>query len=170
LNQILNQLPADLIQADLRHFYTRLGANFYAIHNLMKQLYGQCEDFEPRMQQLVEVMARQYILRSAELRAIDLAREQNHNWFLDQKWVGMALYSDGFAGDLKGVGEHLHYFQELGVNMLHIMPILKCPEGASDGGYAVSDFRQIDPRVGSNDELWALAREVRKRDIVLALD
>src|SRR5690606_9819496 len=112
LNQILNQLPADLIQADLRHFYTRLGANFYAIHNLMKQLYGQCEDFEPRMQQLVEVMARQYILRSAELRAIDLAREQNHNWFLDQKWVGMALYSDGFAGDLKGVGEHLHYFQE----------------------------------------------------------
>lgn len=170
LNQILNQLPADLIQADLRHFYTRLGANFYAIHNLMKQLYGQCEDFEPRMQQLVEVMARQYILRSADLRTIDLEREQNHNWFLDQKWVGMALYSDGFAGDLKGVGEHLHYFQELGVNMLHIMPILKCPEGASDGGYAVSDFRQIDPRVGTNDELRALAGELRKRDILLTLD
>lgn len=170
LNQILDRLPAELIQADLRHFYIRLGANFYAIHNLMKQLYGQCEDFESRMQQLVEVMARQYIVRSAELRSIDLEREQNHNWFLDQKWVGMALYSDGFAGSLKGVGEHLHYFQELGVNMLHIMPILKCPEGASDGGYAVSDFRQVDPRVGTNDDLRALAKALRKRGILLTLD
>ena len=170
LNTILNQLPADLVKADLRHFYTRLGANFYAIYNLMRQLYGRREDFESSMGQLVEVMARQYVARSNELHAIDLDREQHHNWFLDQKWVGMALYSDGFAGDLNGIREHLHYFQELGVNLIHIMPILKCPEGESDGGYAVSDFRQIDPRVGTNQDLRLLATELRKRDILLTLD
>ncbi|MBL8498411.1 alpha-amylase [Nitrosomonas sp. JL21] len=170
LNSILNTLPADLIKSDLRHFYTRLGANFYAIYSLMKQLYGQRDDFNEHMQKLVEVMARQYQKRSQTLHELDLMREKNHNWFLDQQWVGMALYSDGFAGDLQGLRSKLSYFQELGVNMIHIMPILKCPEGASDGGYAVSDFRQVDPRVGSNEELAALAADLRKREILLILD
>lgn len=170
LNSILNSLPNDLIKSDLRHFYTRLGANFYAIHSLMKQLYGQRDDFEWQMQKLVEVMARQYKVRSQILHELDLAREKNHNWFLDQKWVGMALYSDGFAGDLMGLHSKLSYFQELGVNLIHIMPILKCPEGASDGGYAVSDFRHVDPRVGNNEELAILAADLRKRDILLTLD
>jgi amylosucrase len=170
LNNILNELPKDLATCDLRHFFTRLGANFYSIYTLMKQLYGQREDFELQMQKLVEVMARQYKVRSQALHDIDLAREKNHNWFLDQKWVGMALYSDGFAGDLKGLQGKLHYFQELGVNMIHIMPILKCPEGSSDGGYAISDFRHVDPRVGSNEDLVALAADLRKREILLTLD
>ncbi|MBA3755207.1 MAG: alpha-amylase, partial [Nitrosomonas sp.] len=170
LNNILNTLPIDLVKSDLRHFYTRLGANFYAIHSLMKQLYGQREDFEWQMRKLVEGMARQYKVRSQTLHELDLVREKNHNWFLDQKWVGMALYSDGFAGDLKGLHSKLSYFQELGVNLIHIMPILKCPEGASDGGYAVSDFRHVDPRVGNNEELAVLAADLRKRDILLTLD
>lgn len=170
LNNILNALPKDLVACDLRHFFTRLGANFYAIYSLMKQLYGQREDFELQMQKVVEVMARQYKDRSKILHDLDLEREKNHNWFLDQKWVGMALYSDGFAGDLKGMQGKLHYFQELGVNMIHIMPILKCPEGKSDGGYAVSDFRQVDPRVGTNEDLVKLASDLRKRDILLTLD
>ncbi len=170
LNSILNTLPIDLVKSDLRHFYTRLGANFYAIYSLMKQLYGQREDFEWQMRKLVEVMARQYKVRSQILHELDLVREKNHNWFLDQKWVGMALYSDGFAGDLKGLHSKLSYFQELGVNLIHIMPILKCPEGASDGGYAVSDFRHVDPRVGNNEELAILAADLRKRDILLTLD
>ena len=92
LNKILNELPQDLDQVDLRHFFTRLGANFYAIFTLMEQLYGQREDFEYQMGKLVETMARQYAARSKELKEIDGDRESNHNWFLDQKWVGMALY------------------------------------------------------------------------------
>ena len=63
-----------------------------------------------------------------------LERERRHDWFLDPEWVGMALYSDGFAGDIDGLSRRLPYLQELGVNLLHVMPILKCPKGASDGG------------------------------------
>ncbi len=170
LNHILDELKPEIRKRDLRHFYTRLGANFYAIHRLFHHLYGEGEDFEQQMVQLVEVMARQYITRSAELEAVDMARERDHNWFLGQQWVGMALYTDGFAGDLKGLQSKAGYFQELGVNMVHVMPILKCPAGASDGGYAVSDFRDVDDRVGSLEDLSALAKTLRKRDILLTLD
>lgn len=170
LNDILNDLKAEISSQDLRHFYTRLGANFYAIYSLFERLYGSRPDFTQQAQRLVETMARQYIKRPENLRQIDIARERDYNWFLSQKWVGMALYSNGFAGDIKGVRRRLHYFQELGVNLVHIMPILRCPEGNSDGGYAVSDFREIDPRVGTLQDLNELADDMRQRDILLVLD
>lgn len=170
LNDILNRLKPEISEQDLRHFYTRLGANFYGIYNLFHRLYGERDDFEAQIQRLVETMARQYIKRPQELRDIDIAREKDFNWFLSQKWVGMALYSNGFAGTLNGVTERLSYFQELGINLVHVMPLMRCPEGESDGGYAVSDFRAVDQRVGSLDDLRKLADGMRERDILLVLD
>ena len=122
------------------------------------------------MLRLVEVLARHDLARDPELRALDSQREAQHNWFLDQQWVGMALYCDGFAGDLKGMNGKLGYLQDLGVNMLHIMPMLKCPKGASDGGYAVSDFRVLDERYGTVGDLRALATSLRQRGMLLTLD
>ncbi len=103
LNEILDALKPDIRKQDLRHFYTRLGANFYAIHTLFLQLYGERDDFKQKMIRLVDTMARRYIERSNDLEQLDMEREQNHNWFLSQEWVGMALYADGFAGDLPGL-------------------------------------------------------------------
>ena len=170
LNSILDNLKSEIRKKDLRHFYTRLGANFYAIHSLFERLYGDRSDFEEQALRLVETMARQYIRRPKRLRDIDIKREKDHNWFLSQEWVGMALYSTGYAGNLKGVNQHLGYFQELGVNIAHIMPIMRCPEGRSDGGYAVSDFREVDERVGNMQDLEKLAKDMRDREILLVLD
>ena len=170
LNSILNQLRPEIQARDLRHFYTRLGANFYAIHSLFHRLYGQREDFAQHALNLVNVLATQYIARPDELKQIDIRREQDHNWFLSQEWVGMALYTEGFAGDIKGLRARVRYLQELGVNMIHIMPLLECPEGASDGGYAVKDFRNIDPRAGTLEDLEALAADLRRHNILLTLD
>lgn len=170
LNDILNEIEAGISKQDLRYFYTRLGANFYAIHSLFERLYGHRDDFKEQSQKLVEAMAWQYIHRPEDLRQKDIEREADHNWFLSQKWVGMALYSHGFAGNLQGMKEHLNYFQELGVNLVHIMPIMQCPKGSSDGGYAVSDFRKIDERAGSLKDLNELARSMHERDILLTMD
>jgi len=170
LNKILDELKPEIRKRDLRHFYTRLGANFYAIHSLFHHLYGGRDDFEQQMVRLVEVMAAQYIKRDSDLEALDIAREQDHNWFLSQEWIGMALYSDGFADNLQGLQGRLSYFQELGVNMIHVMPILECPQGASDGGYAVSNFRDVDRRIGSLDDLQSLSKDLRRRNILLTLD
>ncbi|MEA5475501.1 alpha-amylase family glycosyl hydrolase [Synechococcus sp. CCY9201] len=170
LNAILDDLKPEIRRQDLRHFYTRLGANFYAIYSLFFRLYGHRPDFKRQMLGLVETMAEGYINRSPELEALDIAREKDHNWFLSQQWVGMALYTNGFARNLRDLADKTEYFQELGVNMIHVMPILKCPIGKSDGGYAVSDFRQIDDRVGDLEDLQYLASELRQRQILLVLD
>ena len=170
LNDILNRIKPEISEQDLRHFYTRLGANFYGIHSLFQRLYGDRDDFDKQALKLVETMAQQYIKRPEKLRQLDLEREKDYNWFLSQQWVGMALYCNGFAGTLQGLQERLHYFQELGINLVHVMPILRCPKGSSDGGYAVSDFREISPEVGTLEDVRQLADEMRKRDILLVLD
>jgi amylosucrase len=170
LNSILNKLNPEIKQHELRHFYTRLGANFYAIYSLFHHLYGAREDFEAQALNLVEAMARQYMARSKELKSTDIEREDNHNWFLSQKWTGMALYADGFAGNLRGLTEKLSYFQELGINMVHVLPILQCPEGNSDGGYAISDYRKVDVKFGTNEDLAALSESLKQREILLTLD
>ncbi len=170
LNEILTELKPEIGKMRLRHFYTRLGANFYAIHTLFHLLYGNRPDFKTQMVSLVETLAFRYIERLPHLRRSDLQREINYNWFLGQKWVGMALYCDRFAGDLKGMRAKLPYLQELGVNMLHIMPILDCPADNSDGGYAVRDFLKVDARFGTNEDVEALAATLKKREMLLVLD
>ncbi len=170
LNEILTNLKPDIKAKSIRHFYTRLGANFYSIYSLFHLLYGDRDDFKDQAQRLVETMARQYILRPDVYKKKDIKREKDHNWFLSQQWTGMALYSDGFAGNLKNLKTKATYFQDLGVNMVHVMPIMECPAGHSDGGYAVSDFRKVDNRVGSMEDLDKLSKELRKRGILLTLD
>lgn len=170
LNDVLDEIKPELDRRDLRHFYSRLGANFYAIHSLFDHLYGKRDDFREKIQRLVGVLAAQYASRTRALRAVDSEREHDHNWFLSQEWAGMALYTDGFAGDLEGLRERLGYLQDLGVNLLHLMPMLKCPKGESDGGYAVSDFRNIDERFGTLAQLRELAADLRTRRMLLVLD
>jgi len=170
LNDILTKLRPGIGNAHMRHFYTRLGANFYAIHSLFDLLYGERDDFKDQMYRLVETLAMRYLERSPRLRESDMAREKNYNWFLSQKWVGMALYCDRFATDLKDLRTKLPYLQDLGVNLLHVMPILDCPADASDGGYAVSDYRKVDPRFGTVDDVEALATTLSQRDMLLVLD
>ncbi|MBK6998827.1 MAG: alpha-amylase [Rhodoferax sp.] len=170
LNDILREIKPEIGDFRLRHFYTRLGANFYSIHSLFRLLYGDRLDFKAQMVSLVETLALRYMERVPDLRKSDLARERDYNWFLSQKWVGMALYCDRFAGDLKGLRAKLPYLQDLGINMVHIMPILDCPPDHADGGYAVRDYFKVDARYGTTEDVEALGMTLKKRDMLLVLD
>ncbi len=170
LNELMTELKPEIRDQDLYFFYTRLGANFYSIHTLFIQLYGHRSDYKQQLLKLVETMANQFIARSTELKESDIERIVNHTWYLSQNWVGMTLYADGFAEDLAGVKARLDYFEELGVNLVHIMPLLRCPAQASDGGYAISNFREINQRFGTMDNLRDLADTMRQRGILLVLD
>ncbi len=170
LNDILVELRQKSKPQNLQLFYTRLGANFYAIYSLFNTLYGNRPDFKEQMRNLVETLMRQYATRPSHLKKTDLEREKDHNWFLSQKWVGMALYCDGYADNLQGMLPRLSYLQELGVNLVHIMPICDCPEGKSDGGYAVRDYRKIESRFGTFKDFDKLVDSMKKRDMLLVLD
>ena len=76
----------------------------------------------------------------------------------------------GFCGNLKNLSGKLDYFNELGVNLLHLMPVFQSPEGQSDGGYAVSDFRKVDSRFGTIEDLRKLEQNMTSEKMYLMLD
>jgi amylosucrase/maltose alpha-D-glucosyltransferase/alpha-amylase len=84
--------------------------------------------------------------------------------------VGAMCYVDLFAGDLQGLRKHIPYLSELGITYLHLMPVFKVPDGDNDGGYAVSSYREVDPRLGTMEDLAELATELRHHGISLTVD
>jgi amylosucrase len=82
----------------------------------------------------------------------------------------MLMYVSAFAGNLAGVRDKLDYIQDCGVNYLHLMPLLESPVGRSDGGYAVADFRKVQPELGTMEDLAALAGDCHDRGIAVCLD
>ena len=106
--------------------------------------------------------------RSAPLRTIDTTRPDD--WLQHPETVGIMLYVDRFADTLDGVRKRLDYLHELGVTYVHLMPLLQPRPEPNDGGYAVADYRAVDPRLGTMDDLRALATALHERGMTLAVD
>jgi glycosidase len=151
-------------------FTRRLEANFGWLFQLFLHLYRDQYDFFYHLEELIAIMAQSWIERPQELKALDADCEANPLWYQSNEMLGGVCYVDLFAGDLNGVREKIPYFRELGLTYLHLMPLFKCPEGENDGGYAVSSYREVDPALGTMEELISLAAELRREGISLALD
>jgi amylosucrase len=163
-NHRLTKEPADFA------FYTRLIANSAAIASLFESIYGDHPQKEEKFNVLIETMISAHLSRRAALKKTDEKKLEQGNWHLSQEIVGMSLYVDRFGENIQGVDKRLDYLNDLGINFLHLMPLFESPEGESDGGYAVSDFRKIDPRFGSLDDLHALKLSMENRQMYLMLD
>lgn len=140
-------------------------------HDELKWLY--CELYNgdtAAFDYFVSMLRRSWEERKEPLRQQDLRREADPDWYRRRDLLGMMLYTGAFAGTLQGVKEKLPYIQECGVNYLHLMPLLQSPKGRSDGGYAVADFRTVQPELGTMEDLEELADSCRGEGISLCLD
>ena len=149
--------------SDYQQRFARHGAELRAIY---LELYHDEHAFD----YFCSMLERMYGQRSKALRALDAEREKNPHWYKDQKMLGMQLYTQCFGGTLNGVRAHLDYLRETGVNYLHLMPLLESPEGKSDGGYAVSDFRRVQPDLGTMEDLAALTAECHEMGMAVCVD
>lgn len=159
-----------LATAPWQAFMQRLETHFPPLFARLLTLYGNRYDFFYHLMQIIALAARSWLERPAELQALDAQREADPTWYQSQQMLGGICYVDLFAGDLQGVRAKIPYFQELGLTYLHLMPLFLAPEGNSDGGYAVSDYRQVNPTLGQIADLRQLATELRHAGISLVLD
>ncbi len=111
-----------------------------------------------------------YADRNAALQASDKKREADPNWYKRNDLLGMMMYVNNFSKTLKGLEEKLDYIRECNVNYLHLMPLLSSPKGKSDGGYAVADFRQVQPELGTMDDFAELTAKCHENGISVCLD
>ena len=76
--------------------------------------------------------------------------------------------SDGDGwGDLKGVTQHLDYFETLGVSALWLSPI---QESMSYHGYDVTDYTKINPKLGTEADFKDLIAKAKAKGIDIYMD
>ncbi len=148
------------------NYKKRFEKHFDELKWLFMELYGNDSMFA----ELCESMYRFYEERNSDLKESDMRREEDPNWYKKNDMLGMMFYIDNFAGNMKGVEERLDYIEKSNVNYIHLMPFLETPEGRSDGGYAVSDFRKVQEKLGSMEDLESLTAACHKKQINVCMD
>ncbi len=169
LTRLMPRLSAHLGEGSAP-FFARLTQHFPRAFKLLHALYGDRYDFFYHLEQILLTCAQAYAARPEDLKTLDEQRAAAPDWFLRVPMVGGVCYVDLFAGNLAGLRDKLPYFKELGLTYLHLMPLFKAPAKENDGGYAVSDYRTVNPALGTMDELAELAAALRQQGISLVLD
>jgi Glycosidases len=170
LHDVVSLLSKKHAGKDLSEFLVRLGAQFGEVFAKFSRLYGDRADFTNRFSELVLALAEMHLAREPELRDLDRQREEDKDWIMSPNWVATMLYVDRFSKNLKGFMQKIDYLEELGVNYVHLMPLLKMPQEANDGGYAVSDYRTVEKRFGSMADIRNIAKTFRAKNMLLELD
>jgi len=151
-------------------FDARLQQRFEQLHDGLQSVYGDREDFERVLSRLLLRLAEAGAARPESLRRLDIARDLSPGWFQRETMLGYVAYVERFAGRLDRVVDHLDYLQELDVSYLHLMKLMHARDGENDGGYAIVDYANVDPALGSNADLASLCDELRDRGMSLCID
>jgi amylosucrase len=148
----------------------RLRRHFPRLFEHLYSLYGDDHDFYYHLESILASATQMWLDRPAELKALDALREADPHWYLSNRMMGAMCYVDLFGGDLQGLRQRIPYLSELGITYLHLMPVFRVPAGDNDGGYAVSSYREVEPRLGTMEDLAELATELRHHGISLTVD
>ena len=170
LPRLRKSFPAEIEGPEWAVFEERLEQHFPVLFDLLWQVYGPSYDFFYHVEQILRTCAESWLERDADLKSLDAIREGHPHWYQSNRVVGAMAYVDLFGGNLEGLRSKIDYLNELGVTYLHLMPLFRSPDGDDDGGYAISSYREVDPALGTMEELSDLASELRQQGISLVLD
>jgi amylosucrase len=162
----LSALP----DAEQTIFLLRLERWFQNLVDGLRPVYGDRPEFASFVSNLVRDLAEGFAGRPESLRELDLERDLTPDWFQRESMLGYVFYVDRFAGTLEGVETHLDYLSELGVSYVHMMSVLHARDGENDGGYAVQDYRQVQPELGGRDDLQHACTVLREQGMSVCLD
>jgi amylosucrase len=137
---------------------------------LLRQIYGDRPDVAAWIAAVRGAVVQAKADRPAALKTLDAARLVAPDWFQQPDQIGYSFYIDRFAGTIQGTIARLDYLQSLGVTYVHPLPLMRPREGYNDGGFAVASYEDVDPRLGSNADLDALASALHERGMALCLD
>lgn len=168
VQQIRSSKDAKLLADE--DFMARLQVNFITLFAIFVELYGYRNDCLDQIVDLIKEAGTSWLNRSPKLKVLDKKREMDKEWFLSNKMLGGVCYVDKYAGNLEGIRAKIPYFKELGLTYLHLMPLFEAPKPFSDGGYAVTSYRKVNPELGTMEQLKSLADDLRDAGISLVID
>lgn len=139
------------------------------LKRLYKDVYNQNIYFntEDKYNDLLKLVTSYAYSRKGTYRKADV---KSPNWYKNNTIVGTTLYVDLFSGNFKKFLDYIPYLGELGINLIHFMPVLESREGENDGGYAVKNYKSIDKRFGTNKDFELVLARLKELNIHVCVD
>lgn len=149
----------------MNDYKSRFAALWPEVSRLFCEIYPRASS--QQLDRLKSCLHSAHSQRNVLLQKQDAAGD---SWYQGPEVVAMSLYTDLFAQNFEGVKSHIQYFEDLGINLIHFMPLLKPREGENDGGYAVADYRETDSRLGTMEQFVDLVAQLSMRGIRSCVD
>ncbi len=172
--EILNRIETNVLKpyrkkSGYDDFYNNLKISFPSLIEHLNILYGSSPDFLYQVEDILKESCKLYLNKTSHRMSRSSYKSGNmHEGSKNE--VGAVFYVDLFAGKLQNIKKRIPYLKELGITFIHLMPLFKTPSGETDGGYAVSSYRQIEKRFGTMSDLRELIEELDNHGINLVLD
>lgn len=155
-------IHSDVAATQRQGFTERVGVEELRLRDLLGRLYGGDPRLAETLDGLLADVREAWYSRPDELKELDEQRQRYPRWFDSARILAGVCYVDLYAGTFADLIERIPYFEELGLTVLHLMPVYDAPEPNSDGGYAVSSYRATKPALGSIEQLRDLATKLRE--------
>lgn len=142
------------------------------LYHLLQEIYaGSGLAVEEILRKFIRVITHYRDERPERLRALDATTARD--WFKSPDNIVYVLYPDLFnpqapnGSKLRAMREDIPYLRDLGINLIHILPIFK---SSGDCGFAVDDYKALSDAVGSIDDLKALIDTLHASGMRVILD
>lgn len=99
-------------------FQKRFESYYEELYKLYTDLYHNDSKFDL----LVDMIYDFYQNRSKKLKILDEERVKTPNWYCKNDSIVIQLYTEKFAGTIKGIEEKLDYLQKLGIKYIYALP------------------------------------------------
>ena len=168
--EIVEKLKKEFGESVDETFLLRFGLVFQDLFENYRWIYGANREWQSQFYNLCIMLLNFYVSRNPLLKEIDKKRERNPYWFFERNMVGMIFYVDRWCGNIINILKHKDYLKDLGVGFIHIMPFFLAPEEENDGGYAIADYYQVIPGLGTMDDFSKVALELKQDNIYIMID
>ena len=129
------------------------------IEKLFYEIYDNNEYNKIQFNEILDIIEKEKNRRPNELKIQDMSLGQN--WYKSNHVVGMMLYVDLFSDNLENLINKIPYLSNLGITLVHLMPLLKSRKGNNDGGYAVLNYLEVDSKFGNMQQLDKIVSELK---------
>lgn len=147
-------------------FQKRFSEKYDEIYYLYDSIYHNDKMFNS----LIEMIFDFYQKRDDSLKQLDKERLNDPKWFCKNDSIGIQIYADKFAGNIRGIESKLDYLQDFGVKFVYALPFLDSPPEKSDGGFAVSNYRKVREDLGTIEDLEHLIKTLHERNMSFCMN
>ena len=107
-------------RGEWQNYLERIKTHFPRLFQLLYQLYGNQYDFFYHLENILAIVTQKWLERSDNLKALDVMRQSDPQWYQSHRMLGAMCYVDLFADNLQRIRERIPYLTELGITYLHL--------------------------------------------------